>query len=41
MSSQVHRDNILLPTVTEAGIGCVCLPGSPFESYFAPIFAKD
>jgi uncharacterized protein YkwD len=40
MGSQVHRDNILFPTVTEAGIGYVNLPGSPYGSYFTLVLAK-
>lgn len=40
MGSQVHRDNILFPNVTEAGIGYVNLPGSPYGSYFTLLLAR-
>jgi uncharacterized protein YkwD len=40
MGSPVHRDNILFPTVTEAGIGYVFLPGSPYGSYFTLVLAN-
>jgi uncharacterized protein YkwD len=40
MGSQVHRDNILFPTVTEVGIGYVYLPGSEYGSYFTLLLAR-
>ncbi len=40
MNSQIHRDNILFPGVTEVGIGYVFVPGSPYGSYFTLLLAK-
>jgi uncharacterized protein YkwD len=40
MGSQIHRENILFPTVTEVGIGYVNLPGSPYGSYFTLLLAR-
>jgi uncharacterized protein YkwD len=40
MDSQIHRDNILFPNVTEVGIGYVFVPGSPFGSYFTLLLSR-
>jgi uncharacterized protein YkwD len=40
MGSQIHRENILFPSVTEAGIGYVFVPGSPYGSYFTLVLAR-
>ena len=41
MNSQVHRDNILNPNVTEIGIGYVYLSGSPYGGYYTLVVAKS
>ncbi len=40
MNSQVHRDNILNPKVTELGLGYVYSPDSEFGGYFTLVMAK-
>lgn len=40
MNSQVHRDNILNPNVTQVGIGYVYLSGSKFGGYYTLVFAR-
>jgi uncharacterized protein YkwD len=40
MNSQVHRDNILSPKVTEVGIGYAFNPSSTYGGYFTVDFAK-
>ena len=40
MNSQVHRENILNPEITEVGIGYVYLTGSNFGGYYTLVMAK-
>jgi uncharacterized protein YkwD len=40
MNSQVHRDNILFPAVSEIGIGYVYNPNSTYGGYFTVLFAR-
>lgn len=40
MSSQVHRDNILDPLVSEVGIGYVYNPNSTYRGYYTLVFAS-
>ncbi len=40
MNSQVHRDNILYPDVSEIGVGYVFRPGSTYGGYYTLVFAK-
>lgn len=40
MNSQIHRDNILNPQVTEIGIGYAFSASSQFGGYYTLIFAK-
>lgn len=40
MNSQVHRDNILNPNVSELGLGYVFSPDSEYGGYFTLVLAK-
>jgi uncharacterized protein YkwD len=40
MNSQIHRDNILNPNVSEIGIGYAYSPTSQFGGYYTLVFAK-
>jgi len=40
MNSQVHRDNILNPKVTELGLGYVYNPASEYGGYFTLVLAR-
>jgi uncharacterized protein YkwD len=40
MNSQVHRDNILSPKVTQIGIACVFNPSSAYGGYYTLVFAR-
>jgi uncharacterized protein YkwD len=40
MNSQVHRDNILKPDNTEAGVGYVYDPNSEWGGYYTMVFAR-
>jgi uncharacterized protein YkwD len=40
MNSQVHRDNILNPTVSQVGIAYVYLKGSPYGGYYTMELAR-
>ncbi len=40
MNSQVHRNNILAPNVSEVGIGYVYDPSSSYGGYYTVVFAR-